>query len=93
MGLVGLPVIVEQLIAHGVSPEQPIALVQQGTTHLQRVYCGTLATIQEVVAAEPPQPPTLVIVGEVVRLRDKLNWYSPPDQPTQGATNDYGQDA
>ena len=93
MGLVGLPVIVEQLIAHGVSPEQPIALVQQGTTHLQRVYCGTLTTIQEVVAAEPPQPPTLVIVGEVVKLRDKLNWYSPPDQPTLGATNDYGQDA
>lgn len=93
MGLVGLPVIVEQLIAHGVSPAQPIALIQQGTTHLQRVYCGTLATIQEVVAAEPPQPPTLVIVGEVVKLRDKLNWYSPPDQPTLGATNDYGQDA
>ncbi|MBK1717651.1 siroheme synthase CysG [Thiocystis violacea] len=86
MGLVGLPIIVERLIAHGVSPEMPIALIQQGTTHLQRVYTGTLATIRAIVEADPPVPPTLLIVGEVVRLRDKLNWYSPPDQPVQGAT-------
>jgi uroporphyrin-III C-methyltransferase/precorrin-2 dehydrogenase/sirohydrochlorin ferrochelatase len=44
MGLVGLPVIVDKLIEHGVSPEMPIALVQQGTTHMQKVYAGTLAT-------------------------------------------------
>jgi uroporphyrin-III C-methyltransferase/precorrin-2 dehydrogenase/sirohydrochlorin ferrochelatase len=86
MGLVGLPVIVEQLMAHGVSPEMPIALVQQGTTHLQRVYTGTLATIRAIVEADPPVPPTLLIVGEVVKLRDKLNWYSPPDEPARGAT-------
>lgn len=86
MGLVGLPVIVEQLMAHGVSGEMPIALVQQGTTHLQRVYTGTLSTIVERVSADPPQPPTLVIVGEVVQLRDKLNWFRPPDEPVQGAT-------
>ena len=86
MGLVGLPVIVEQLMAHGVSSEMPIALVQQGTTHLQRVYTGTLATIRAIVEADPPVPPTLLIVGEVVKLRDKLNWYSPPDEPARGAT-------
>ncbi len=83
MGLVGLPVIVEQLLAHGVAPTMPLALIQQGTTHLQRVYTGTLATILEVVMADPPQPPTLVIVGEVVTLRDKLNWFSPPDAPPE----------
>ncbi|NEX21049.1 uroporphyrinogen-III C-methyltransferase [Thiorhodococcus mannitoliphagus] len=86
MGLVGLPIIVEQLMAHGVSADMPIALVQQGTTHLQRVYTGTLSTINELVSADPPQPPTLVIVGAVVELRDKLNWFRPPDEPVLGAT-------
>ena len=86
MGLVGLPVIVRELTAHGVAPSMPVALVQQGTTHLQRVYTGTLADILEVVAKEPPKPPTLVIVGEVVGLREKLNWYTAPIQSDQGAT-------
>ncbi|NCA69589.1 MAG: uroporphyrinogen-III C-methyltransferase [Sphingobacteriia bacterium] len=86
MGLAGLPIIAEQLIAHGVSPEMPVALIQQGTTHLQRVYSGTLATIVEQVAADPPEPPTLIIVGEVVSLREKLSWFNPPDMPLTGAT-------
>ncbi len=86
MGLVGLPVIVRELIAHGVSPDMPVALIQQGTTHMQRVYTATLGTILLQVEADPPVPPTLVIVGEVVRLRDKLSWFRTPDQPYQGAT-------
>lgn len=86
MGLVGLPVIVRELTAQGVSPDMPVALVQQGTTHMQRVYCGTLANILEVVEQDPPKPPTLVIVGEVVRLRDKLSWFRTPKEPHQGAT-------
>ncbi len=86
MGLVGLPIIVDQLVAHGVSPDMPVALIQQGTTHSQKVYSGTLATILDRVSHDPPQPPTLVIVGEVVKLREKLNWFSPPSQPPQGAT-------
>jgi len=75
MGLTGLAVIVEQLTAAGASPEMPVTLVQQGTTPNQRVYTGTLSTILERVKQNPPQPPTLIIVGEVVRLRDKLNWF------------------
>ena len=89
MGLVGLAVIVEQLRKHGVPPDMPIALVQQGTTHNQRVFTGTLATIQDVIAADKPEPPTLIIVGEVVRLREKLNWYQTPahsDQEAFGAS-------
>jgi uroporphyrin-III C-methyltransferase/precorrin-2 dehydrogenase/sirohydrochlorin ferrochelatase len=86
MGLVGLPHIVEQLTRHGVSPDMPVALVQQGTTHMQRVFSGTLATIMEIVEKDRPLPPTLVIVGEVVRLREKLNWFRPPEDPHQGAT-------
>jgi uroporphyrin-III C-methyltransferase/precorrin-2 dehydrogenase/sirohydrochlorin ferrochelatase len=80
MGLIGLPIIVEQLLAHGVVSTMPIALIQQGTTHQQRVYTGTLATILELVMVDPPQPPTLLIVGEVVSLRNKLNWFIPPEQ-------------
>jgi uroporphyrin-III C-methyltransferase / precorrin-2 dehydrogenase / sirohydrochlorin ferrochelatase len=86
MGLAGLPIIVEQLIGHGVSPAMPVALIQQGTTHLQRVYSGTLANILELVEADPPEPPTLIIVGEVVKLREKLSWFNPPDEPHLGAT-------
>jgi uroporphyrin-III C-methyltransferase/precorrin-2 dehydrogenase/sirohydrochlorin ferrochelatase len=87
MGLRGLPVICEQLMAHGVSPDMPIALIQQGTTEKQRVFSGTLGTIQEIVEREQPKPPTLIIVGEVVKLREKLNWYEAPEQPQQGATS------
>jgi uroporphyrin-III C-methyltransferase/precorrin-2 dehydrogenase/sirohydrochlorin ferrochelatase len=88
MGLRGLPMICEQLMAHGVSPGMPIALVQQGTTEKQRVFVATLSTIQAVVEREQPKPPTLIIVGEVVQLRDKLNWYQAPEHPTKGATSD-----
>lgn len=86
MGLIGLNIIVERLLAHGVSPDMPIALVQQGTTHRQRVYTGTLATIQGIIAQEQIEPPTLIIVGEVVRLRNKLNWFQTPSHSDQGAT-------
>ncbi len=86
MGLVGLPIIVRELIAHGVSPHMPVALVQQGTTHLQRVYTGTLADILATVEADPPAPPTLIIVGEVVSLREKLSWFRAPVVSDQGAT-------
>jgi uroporphyrin-III C-methyltransferase/precorrin-2 dehydrogenase/sirohydrochlorin ferrochelatase len=87
MGLRGLPVICENLMAHGVSPNMPIALIQQGTTEKQRVFSGTLSNIQEIVEREQPKPPTLIIVGEVVKLREKLNWYEAPEQPQQGATS------
>ncbi|MEW7977064.1 MAG: siroheme synthase CysG [Candidatus Sedimenticola endophacoides] len=86
MGLLGLPVICERLIAHGVSPQMPIALIQQGTTDKQRVFTGTLANIQQIVEREQPKPPTLIIVGEVVELEEKLSWYKAPAEPRRGAT-------
>ena len=75
MGLVGLPVICQQLIAHGRSAETPAALVQQGTTSNQRVFTATLGTLAERIAQEDVQAPTLLIVGEVVQLREKLAWF------------------
>jgi uroporphyrin-III C-methyltransferase/precorrin-2 dehydrogenase/sirohydrochlorin ferrochelatase len=86
MGLVGLPVIVEKLMAAGVSPDMPIALVQHGTTRKQRVFTGTLSSILGIVERDRPRPPTLIIVGEVVRLRDKLSWFRAPESSEQGAT-------
>lgn len=87
MGLVGLPVIVERLMAHGVSADMPIALVQQGTTHLQRVFSGTLGGIVEQIADDRPKPPTLIIVGEVVELRERLSWFRAQQESEQGATS------
>jgi uroporphyrin-III C-methyltransferase/precorrin-2 dehydrogenase/sirohydrochlorin ferrochelatase len=87
MGLLGLPVICRELIAHGVSPEMPVALVQQGTTETQKVFTGTLVNIQEIVEREKPKPPTLIIVGKVVELQEKLSWYKAPMKPRSGATS------
>ncbi|MBU0500490.1 MAG: siroheme synthase CysG [Gammaproteobacteria bacterium] len=87
MGLHGLPVIAEQLVAHGLPPETPAALVEQGTTHQQKVYTGTLASLPAIVEKENPKPPTLIIVGDVVQLHEKLSWYRAPERSGQGATS------
>lgn len=75
MGLVGLPIICEQLVRHGRSADTPAALVQQGTTRNQRVFTGTLGNLPQLVAEHEVHAPTLVIVGEVVKLRDQLAWF------------------
>ncbi len=75
MGLMSLPHICHELQAHGLSADLPAALVQKGTTPQQKVYTGTLSTLTAIAEKYKPKPPTLIIVGEVVELRDKLNWY------------------
>ncbi|MCK0543677.1 siroheme synthase CysG [Pseudomonas syringae pv. aptata] len=75
MGLIGLPVICEQLIRHGRSADTPAVLVEQGTTVNQRVFTGTLANLPQLVAEHDVHAPTLVIIGEVVKLREKLAWF------------------
>jgi len=77
MGLVGLPVVCEQLIAHGVKPEMPIALIQQGTTQRQKVFTGTLETMEQQISGKKIQAPTLIIIGSVVSLHDELAWFDP----------------
>lgn len=77
MGLLGVDVLCRELIAHGLAAATPAALVQQGTTPEQRVYAGTLATLPGIVQESAVKPPTLIIVGEVVRLRDRLKWFEP----------------
>ena len=75
MGLVGLPIICKQLIEHGLPDDHPIALIAQGTLSDQQVLTGTLGTLPEKVQFTSIKPPTLIIVGEVVSLRDKLAWF------------------
>lgn len=75
MGLVGLAQICEQLIVHGVAASMPVAVVQQGTTQRQKVVTATLQDLAEKVADAGLRAPCLTIIGEVVKLRDKLNWF------------------
>ena len=77
MGLVGLPEICRQLQQHGLAPGTPVALVERATLADQRTLVGTLADMPERVAAASPQAPTLIIVGDVVRLHDSLGWFAP----------------
>lgn len=77
MGLTGLAEICRQLIAHGLPADWPAAVVQQGTTRHQRVLTATLADLAQKVEAAGFKAPTITIVGEVVKLRDKLNWFEP----------------
>jgi uroporphyrin-III C-methyltransferase / precorrin-2 dehydrogenase / sirohydrochlorin ferrochelatase len=75
MGLIGLEQICHTLIAHGSPKDLPIALIQQGTTDNQKVVTGTLDTLPGLVADRAIKAPTLIIIGTVVSLHDKLNWF------------------
>lgn len=77
MGLSGLDKICQSLIEHGCSAKHPIAIIQQGTTANQRVLTGTLDSLPQSVADKGIKAPTLIIVGSVVTLHDKLNWFTP----------------
>jgi uroporphyrin-III C-methyltransferase/precorrin-2 dehydrogenase/sirohydrochlorin ferrochelatase len=75
MGLTGLPIICEQLVKHGLAATTPIAMVQSATTPQQKVVTGTLEDIQQKAKAADIRPPALIIVGSVVSLHEKLNWF------------------
>jgi uroporphyrinogen III methyltransferase / synthase len=80
MGVGQLPEIVARLVEHGRSPETPAAVIRWGTRAEQRVVTGTLATLVERSAGM--KPPALIVVGEVVTLREKLRWFE--DKPLFG---------
>jgi uroporphyrinogen III methyltransferase / synthase len=81
MGVEHLPEIVPQLIAHGRRPETTVAVIQEGTTQNQVVITGTLEDIVE--KTKDVRPPAVLIVGEVVRLREQINWFSPESLPVK----------
>ncbi len=73
MGVKNLPLIVEQALSAGRSPDTPIALIEQGATQNQKTVTGTLANIAGRAAGV--RPPAVIVIGEVVRLRENLRWF------------------
>jgi uroporphyrin-III C-methyltransferase / precorrin-2 dehydrogenase / sirohydrochlorin ferrochelatase len=89
MGLLGLPILCHQLIAHGLAPATPAAVVQQATTTNQRVIAGTLADLPRRAFDARMEPPTLIVVGDVVRLQSTFAWFDPSAARDEGRA---GQD-
>lgn len=82
MGLVGLELICRKLIEFGRSPTTPAALIEQGTTPSQRIIKADLAGLSDLVKTVEVKPPTLLIIGGVVDLHKKLNWYKGREKGT-----------
>lgn len=76
MGMHGLPLLCAKLAEHGLPAHTPAALVENATKPEQRVIVGTLATLPEIAKREKVRPPSLVIVGDVVKLHGKLSWFT-----------------
>ncbi|MCW8935441.1 MAG: siroheme synthase CysG [Gammaproteobacteria bacterium] len=79
MGLHGAPTLCKEMMGHGLPPTTPVALVQKGTTPDQKTVIATLDTLEETLKTHTFEPPTLIIVGEVVSLKDKLDWFNPKE--------------
>jgi uroporphyrin-III C-methyltransferase/precorrin-2 dehydrogenase/sirohydrochlorin ferrochelatase len=79
MGRGSLPVLCTQLVAHGLPGDWPAALVEEGTSSRQRVITGSLRDLPAKVEAAGVGGASLVIVGEVVRLRERLRWFEPQE--------------
>jgi uroporphyrinogen III methyltransferase / synthase len=84
MGVKNLERIAQHLVLHGMPPDTPVALIRWGTTAKQQTITGTLNTIAQRVAAAGLKPPAIIVVGQVVKLRETLNWFE--NQPLLGKT-------
>jgi len=85
MGLAGVRELCTRLVDHGRGADTPAALVQQGTRPGQRVYVGTLDTLPGLIEHHDVQAPTLIIIGEVVQLHRRLQWFRPESKVEAGA--------
>jgi|WetSurSiteA1Bulk_404760.scaffolds.fasta_scaffold00851_1 uroporphyrinogen III methyltransferase / synthase len=75
MAVKNLDLIVQKLIEHGRPPDTPVAVIRWGTRPDQKTIVGTLSTIASLVKEKDIKPPAVTVVGEVVKLRDSLQWY------------------
>ena len=82
MGMGNLAQIVDELIRNGRPPSTPVAIIREGTSPRQQTLVGTLADIAAKATESGIQSPALIVVGEVVRLRERLRWYD--NQPLFG---------
>ncbi len=83
MSLTGLEIICRELIAHGMAASTPAALIEAGTTQQQRVLTADVGSLPARVKLAEVRAPTLVIIGDVVRLHDKLAWFEPDGRAGQ----------
>jgi len=77
MGVSSAPQIAEQLMAHGLSGETPAAVIRWGTYEHQECHSAALAELAHLIEARAIAAPAIIVIGEVVRLREKLNWFDP----------------
>ncbi|MCX8090726.1 MAG: uroporphyrinogen-III C-methyltransferase [Verrucomicrobiae bacterium] len=75
MGLTHIGEIARALLARGVSPDTPVAVIEWGTLNRQKTVAGTLGDIERLAAGAGIRPPAITVIGEVVRLREQLNWF------------------
>jgi len=75
MGVGNLPQISESLMKHGRSPDTPVAVIRRGTTAEQATWVGNLENIGRIAQENRIRPPAIIVVGDVVRLREDLNWF------------------
>ncbi len=75
MGTHGVDILSRELIKHGMSPDTPIAIIQQGTTEMQQVYVDALENLPDMPDRFDVKPPSMIIIGEVVKLRQQLAWF------------------
>ena len=75
MGVKNLPIITEKLISNGLSPDTPAAVIMNGTYPSQKTVTGTLGSISDNAAAAGIKPPSIIVVGRTVNMREKLNWF------------------
>jgi uroporphyrinogen III methyltransferase/synthase len=75
MGMGNLPMIAAELIKNGRDPETPVALIRWGTLPEQETTIGKLKNIGEIARTKKIRPPVVILVGEVIELREKLNWF------------------
>jgi len=76
MGFANLPAIVQRLVEFGMSPERGCAVISKATRADQRVVAGTLRTIEALVANARLETPALIVVGDVVKLHETIDWFS-----------------
>ena len=75
MGMESLEAIVKKLIEGNVNPDKPVAIIEQGTTKLQRSFIGKLRTIVKMAKENDVKPPAIIVIGEVAELGRKLAWF------------------
>ncbi|MCB2229454.1 uroporphyrinogen-III C-methyltransferase [bacterium] len=76
MGVSQMGQLSDELIAHGMSPDTPAGVIERGTFSTQRVFTATLATLPALAKEKDVQPPALIVIGEVIDLKDQVEWFS-----------------